>query len=68
MIKPEELKQYRFVLGMSQVEAAQLVYTSERTWRKWERAMPVGKADKNNYKARTELFEYKIKELSDAGN
>ena len=65
MIKPEELKQHRFILGMSQVEAAQLVYTSERTWRKWERAIPVGKADKNNYKARTELFEYKIKELSD---
>ena len=65
MIKPDQLKQQRADAGLTQVEAAQMVYTSERTWRKWERAMPVGKADKNNYKARTELFEYKIKELSD---
>ena len=63
-----ELKQARRDAGLTQEEAAALVYLSTSNWRKWEAEDCIGKSEKNNYKARTELFEYKIKELSDAGN
>ena len=67
MIKSEELKEQRRNAGLTQVEAARMVYTSERTWRKWERAIPIGKADKDNFKARTELFEFKLAQIENKG-
>ena len=58
-----ELKQARRDAGLTQEEAAALVYISTSNWRKWETSAIVGKAEKNNFKARTELFEFKLKEL-----
>lgn len=58
---PIELKQARIDAGLTQEEAAALVYISTSNWRKWESEQPVGKSEKNNYKARTELFQYKVK-------
>lgn len=58
---PIELKQARIYAGLTQEEAAALVYISTSNWRKWESDMPVGKSEKNNYKARTELFQFKVK-------
>ena len=60
MIKPEELRKARKAAGLTQEQAASLVYITERTWRKWEMGEVFGKLDKNSYKARTELFMYKI--------
>ena len=61
---PEQLKQARLDAGLSQEEAAALVYISTSNWRKWESEMPIGKAERNNRKARIELFEFKVQELS----
>ena len=63
-----ELRAMREKQLLTQEDAAALVYISTSKWRKWEAEDCIGKSEKNNYKARTELFEYKIKELSDAGN
>lgn len=61
MIKIQELQKARVDAGLTQAEAAALVYTTERTWRKWEMGAISGKSEKNNYRARSELFMYKIK-------
>lgn len=66
MIKPEELRKVRAKAGLTQTEAAELVYTTERQWRKWEYGEISGKSEKNNYKARTELFMYKIGEQNES--
>ena len=62
-MKPSELKQARRDAGLTQEEAAALVYVSTSNWRKWETNPIIGKQEKNNFKARTELFSYKVKEL-----
>jgi len=64
-MKPNELKQARIKAGLTQEEAAALVYISTSNWRKWESEPPLGKSEKNNRKARSELFMYKVKELKD---
>ena len=56
MIKPAELYEVRKTAGLTQEEAAAMVYTTSRTWQKWEAGDITGKAEKNNYRARTELF------------
>jgi len=60
-MKHNELQQARINAGLTQSEAAALVYTTERTWRKWEIGEITGKSEKNNYKARSELFMFKVK-------
>ena len=62
-MNPSELKQARRDAGLTQEEAAALVYVSTSNWRKWETSPIVGKQELNNFKARTELFSYKVKEL-----
>ena len=59
-MKPNELEQMRIDAGLTQKQAAFLVYTTDRQWRKWVSGEVIGKSEKSNYKARTELFEYKI--------
>lgn len=59
MIKPTELYEARKEAGLTQDEAAALVYTTSRTWQKWEAGDITGKTEKNNYMARTELFMVK---------
>jgi DNA-binding transcriptional regulator YiaG len=61
---PEQLKKARLDAGLSQEEAAALVYISTSNWRKWESEMPLGKAERNNRRARVELFEFKVREQS----
>lgn len=63
-MKPSELKQARRDAGLTQEEAAALVYVSTSNWRKWESLPISGKQELNNFKARTELFEFKVKEPS----
>ena len=58
---PQQLKQARLDAGLTQEEAAALVYISSSNWRKWESEMPLGKAERNNRKAHTELFQFKVK-------
>jgi DNA-binding transcriptional regulator YiaG len=58
---PAELRQAREAAGLTQEDAAALVYISTSNWRKWESEHPVGKSEKNNFKARTELFQFKVK-------
>ena len=58
---PAQLKQARINAGLTQEEAAALVYISSSNWRKWEDKMPIGKSERNNFKARTELFQFKVK-------
>ncbi|MDY0300304.1 MAG: helix-turn-helix transcriptional regulator [Trichlorobacter sp.] len=36
MITPEELRQAREAAGLSQAEAAEMVYRKRDTWQKWE--------------------------------
>lgn len=59
-MNPSELKQARREAGLTQEEAAALVYISTSNWRKWETGQVVGKQEINNFKARSELFEFKI--------
>ena len=58
---PAQLKQARKDAGLTQEEAASLVYISSSNWRKWESEAPIGKSERNNFKARTELFQFKVK-------
>ena len=62
-MKPSQLKQARRDAGLTQDEAAALVYTTRRTWSNWESMPIIGKQELNNFKARSELFEFKVKEL-----
>ena len=59
-MKPSELKQARIDAGHTQESAAALVYISTSNWRKWETEIPKGKSERNNFKARTELFMLKV--------
>jgi DNA-binding transcriptional regulator YiaG len=63
-MKSFELKQARRDAGLTQEEAAALVYISTSNWRKWETGAVVGKQEKNNFKARSELFMFKVEALS----
>ena len=65
MITPEELTTLRRKHDLTQLEAAMLVHGSVRMWGQFEsgEALKHTKRKLNNYKARTELFIYKIKEL-----
>ena len=60
-MKPQELRSAREAANLTQAEAAALVYTTERTWRKWESGAIAGKFEINNYRARSELFMFKVK-------
>lgn len=54
--KPQAIRNAREAAGLTQAEAAALVYTGERMWRYWEagsNAMPVGL---------WELFQIKMRE------
>ena len=63
MISQSELKALRVGYGLTQNQAAALVYTTEREWSRFENEILVSSRAKNNYKARTELFIRKAKEL-----
>jgi len=63
-MKPSELKQARRDAGLTQEEAAALVYISVSNWRKWETGQVVGKQEVSNFKARSELFTFKVKVTS----
>lgn len=65
---PEQLKQARLNAGLTQEEAAALVYIATSTWRSWEAKPMLNKSQLNNFKARYELFEYKVAELITAEN
>ena len=60
---PEQLKQARLNAGLTQEEAAALVYIATSTWRSWEASPMLNKSQLNNFKARSELFEYKVAEM-----
>ena len=63
MIKQSALKALRLKNDLTQSQAAALVYTTEREWIRFENSDLASSRSRNNYKARTELFSYKIKEL-----
>lgn len=62
MINHKDLQKARAKAGFTQAQAAAMVYTTERQWRKFESGSVKGVSELNNYKARTELFMYKIGE------
>jgi DNA-binding transcriptional regulator YiaG len=62
-MKPSQLRKARRDANLTQEEAAALVYISTSKWRSWESIGVSGKQEKNNFKARSELFEFKVKEL-----
>ena len=57
-----ELKQARLNAGLTQTQAAAMVYTTLRQWQRFESGDFRGKEANNNYTARTELFIYKLGE------
>ena len=63
MIKQSELKALRIKHDLTQSQAAAIVYTTEREWSRFENSDLASSRARNNYKARTELFSYKVKEL-----
>ena len=64
MLEQSELKQIRLQYFLTQMQAAALVYTTEREWNRFENGDLSSSRARNNYKARTELFQFKVKELS----
>ncbi len=51
---PEQIKAARLKAGLTQGEAAKLVYVDLRTWQKWEGA------ERKMHPAMWELFEIKV--------
>jgi len=64
MITQSELKALRIKHDLTQGQAAALVYTTEREWSRFENGDLSSSRARNNYKARTELFEFRVKELA----
>jgi len=50
---PQEIKQARFEAGLTQTQAAELIYKNVRTWQQWE------KGDREMDAAFFELFKIK---------
>ena len=64
MIKQSELKALRTKHDLTQSQAAALVYTTEREWNRFENGDLSSSRARNNYRARTELFIFRVKEIA----
>lgn len=58
--RPEELRKYREAAGLTQEQAATLIYTSPRNWQNWEQ----GHGDRRMPASAFELFMLKTGQYS----
>lgn len=61
--RPEEIRAAREAAGLSQTEAAELIYCNLRTWQQWETETADPAQRRRMHAAFWELWQLKVKEL-----